>query len=165
MYSLAVKNKTKWFVDTYGAGIAKAIKGTGLYFPAVVAQKALESGWGESDLTKLHHNWGGIKCAPNTPGAVGCIKYPTTEVKNGKKYKTIGSFTKFKDTEAGIRAVSHILMLDRYANARTNAKSAKEQIKMIVKAGYSTMTPESYLAQLSGIIEAVQDYNGLGRIA
>jgi flagellum-specific peptidoglycan hydrolase FlgJ len=164
-YSLAVKNKTKWFVDTYGAGIAKAIKGTGLFFPAVVAQKALESGWGESDLTKLYHNWGGIKCNTNLPGAIGCIKYPTTESKNGKLYKTTGTFTRFKDTEAGIKAVSTVLMKDRYANARNNATSAKEQVKMIVKAGYSTMTPEAYLAQLSGIIEAVQDYKGLGRIA
>ena len=48
MYSLAVKNKTKWFIDTYGASIAKAIKGTNLFFPAVVAQKALESGWGQA---------------------------------------------------------------------------------------------------------------------
>jgi len=63
-YSLAVKNKTKWFVDTYGDGIAKAIKGTNLYFPTVVAQKALESGWGESSLAKYDFNFGGIKCAP-----------------------------------------------------------------------------------------------------
>jgi flagellum-specific peptidoglycan hydrolase FlgJ len=165
MYSLAVKNKTKWFIDTYGAGIAKAIKGTNLFFPAVVAQKAVESGWGQSSLTKLHNNWGGIKCAPKLAGAIGCVKMDTTEYKNGVKYNTKQSFTKFADTESGIKAVTQVLMDDRYKNARNNAKTAKEQVLMIAKAGYSTTPAQKYLDGLSGIIEAAQDYKGLGRIA
>jgi flagellum-specific peptidoglycan hydrolase FlgJ len=165
MYSLAVKNKTKWFIDTYGEGIAKAIKGTNLFFPAVVAQKAVESGWGQSSLTKLHNNWGGIKCAPKLAGAIGCVKMDTTEYKNGVKYNTKQSFTKFADTESGIKAVTQVLMADRYANARNNAKTAKEQVLMIAKAGYSTTPAQKYLNGLSGIIEAAQDYKGLGRIA
>jgi len=164
-YSLAVKNKTKWFIDTYGAGIAKAIKGTNLFFPAIVAQKALESGWGQSYLTTKHNNWGGIKCAPKLEGAIGCIKMDTTEVKKGVKYKTIQSFTKFSDTSSGIKAVTQVLMDSRYTNARNNAKTAKEQILMIAGAGYTTTPPKQYLAAMSGIIEAAQDYKGLGRIA
>lgn len=164
MYSLAVKNKTKWFIDTYGAGIAKAIKGTNLFFPAIVAQKALESGWGQSSLTTLHNNWGGIKCAPQLEGATGCIKMDTTEVKNGVKYKTKQSFTKFADTASGIKAVTQVLMADRYKNARNNAKTAKEQVLMIAQAGYTTTPPSKYLASMNSIIEAAQDYKGLGRI-
>lgn len=165
MYSLAVKNKTKWFIDTYGEGIAKAIKGTNLFFPAVVAQKAVESGWGQSSLTKLHNNWGGIKCAPKLAGAIGCVKMDTTEYKKGVKYNTKQSFTKFVDTASGIKAVTQVLMADRYANARNNAKTAKEQVLMIAQAGYTTTPAQKYLNGLSGIIEAAQDYKGLGRIA
>jgi hypothetical protein len=55
-------------------------------------------------------------------------------------------------------------MMDRYKNARDNAKTAKEQILMFGKAGYGGVTPEGYLAGMSGIIEAAQDYSGLGRI-
>lgn len=165
MYSLAVKNKTKWFIDTYGEGIAKAIKGTNLFFPAVVAQKALESGWGQSSLTKLHNNWGGIKCAPKLAGAIGCVKMDTTEYEKGVKYNTKQSFTKFADTASGIKAVTQVLMADRYKNARNNAKTAKEQVLMIAKAGYTTTPPSKYLASMNGIIEAAQDYKGLGRIA
>jgi flagellum-specific peptidoglycan hydrolase FlgJ len=165
MYSLAVKNKTKWFIDKYGAGIAQAIKGTNLFFPAVVAQKALESGWGQSDLTIKHNNWGGIKCAPKLEGAIGCIKMDTTEFKNGKRYSTKQSFTKFSDTASGIKAVTQVLMNDRYKNARDKAKTAKDQIIMIAEAGYTTTPPKKYLAALSDIIEAAQDYKGLGRIA
>ncbi len=166
MYSLAVKNKTKWFIDKYGAGIMQAIKGTNLFFPAVVAQKALESGWGKSDLTIYHNNWGGIKCAPKLEGAIGCVKMDTSEVnKQGVKYRTKQSFTKFSDTASGIKAVTQVLMNDRYKNARDNAKTAKDQILMIAEAGYTTTPPKKYLAALSDIIEAAQDYKGLGRIA
>ncbi len=163
-YSLAVRNKTKWFVDTYGDGIAKAIKGTNLYFPTVVAQKALESGWGESSLAKIDYNFGGIKCAPKLAGVVGCVTKDTTEYIGGKKRFVKRSFSKFKDVEAGIRATVQVLMADRYANARNNATSAKEQVLMIAKAGYTTTPAAKYLGSLSGIIEATQDYTGLGRI-
>jgi flagellum-specific peptidoglycan hydrolase FlgJ len=164
-YSKAVKDKTKWFVDSYGEGIAQAIKGTGLFFPAVIAQKVLESGWGNSSLTRLHNNWGGIKCAPKLEGAIGCVVMDTTEwTKSGKKYATKQSFTKFRDTKSGFKAQMQVLLLDRYKNARLNAKSAKEQIKMLAAAGYTTGRPNDYLAGMSGIIEAVQDYSGLGRI-
>lgn len=164
-YSKAVKDKTKWFIDKYGEGIALAIKGTNLYFPSVIAQQALESGWGNSELTRLHNNWGGIKCSPSLEGAIGCVKMDTTEwTKSGRKYSTKQSFTKFRDTKYGMKAHLQVLMADRYKNARDNAKSAKEQIKMIAAAGYTTGNASEYLSSMSGIIEAAQDYTGLGRI-
>ena len=84
------------------------------------------------------------------------------ETKNIKHQ--LKDFSIFKDVEAGIRGVSKVLMMDRYKNARDNAKTAKEQILMFGKAGYGGVTPEGYLAGMSGIIEAAQDYSGLGRI-
>jgi hypothetical protein len=35
---------------------------------------------------------------------------------------------------------------------------------MFGKAGYGGVTPEGYLTGMNGIIEAAQDYSGLGRI-
>lgn len=164
MYSQAVKKKTKWFIDKYGEGIIDAIRGTNIYFPAAVAQKAVESGWGQSTLAKEYNNFGGINCAPKIEGVVGCVRLPTKVGKNGKLVSSTQNFSIFKDVEAGIRGVSRVLMSDRYKNARDNAKSAKEQIYMISKAGYGGVTPEGYLAGMAGIIEAAQDYTGLGRI-
>jgi hypothetical protein len=164
MYSKAVKDKTKWFIDKYGEGIIEAIRGTNLFFPAVVAQKAVESGWGQSTLTTKYNNWGGINCSRKLEGVVGCIVLPTKVGKNGKLVQSTQNFSIFKDVEAGIRGVSKVLMMDIYKNARDNAKTAKEQILMFGKAGYGGVTPEGYLAGMSGIIEAAQDYSGLGRI-
>jgi flagellum-specific peptidoglycan hydrolase FlgJ len=166
MYGPATKEKTKWFIDTYGEGIAQAIKGTGLYFPAIIAQKALESAWGKSDLARLHNNWGGIKCNRKLDGVIGCTGLlPTNEwTPSGKKYRTMADFSKFKDTASGFKVYLRILMADRYKNARLNATSAKEQILMLAKAGYTTTPPKEYLSAMSGIIEAAQDYRGLGRV-
>lgn len=165
MYSLAVKNRTKKFVDLYGKGIALAIKGTGLFFPTVVAQKALESGWGESQLTKDANNFGGIKYNPRLAGVVGSVTRDTTEYIKGKKVVIKQQFSKFKDVESGIRATIQVLMLERYKSARLTAKTPEQQILMIARAGYTTTPPAKYLAALQGIIEATQDYTGLGRIS
>ena len=165
MYSLAVKNRTKKFVDTYGRGIALAIKGTGLFFPTVVSQKALESGWGESELTRTANNFGGIKYNPNLQGVIGSITRDTTEYIKGKKVIVPQKFSRFKDVESGIRATIQVLLADRYKNARLLAKTPEEQVLMIAKAGYSTAPPQKYLAALQGIIEATQDYAKLGRIS
>ncbi|OLR93143.1 glucosaminidase [Actinokineospora bangkokensis] len=46
-----------------------------------LAQAALESGWGHSDLAVQDHNLFGFKCSAAGPGpvAVGCRDHPTTE--------------------------------------------------------------------------------------
>lgn len=163
-YSLAVRNKTRAFVDRYGDGIIKAIKGTGLFFPAVVAQKCLESGYGESSLSKDDFNFGGIKCATSLAGVTGCVMKDTTEYIGGKKRYVKRSFSKFKDAESGIRATIQVLLNDRYKNARLNAKTPIEQVKMIAQAGYTTTPATKYVDSLKGIIEATQDYVQLGRI-
>lgn len=165
MYSLAVKNKTQQFVKDYGKGIALAIRGTGLFFPTVVAMKALESGWGESELTKKANNFGGIKYNPSLSGVVGSITMDTTEYVKGKRVFVKKQFSKFKDVESGFRATIQVLLLDRYKDARLKAKTPEEQVLMIARAGYTTTPPQTYLSKMQGIIEATQDLTGLGRIS
>lgn len=164
MYSQAVKTRTTQFLKDYGKGIAQAIRGTGLFFPTVVAQKALESGWGTSGLTKEANNFGGIKYNPNLQGVTGFVVKDTTEFIRGRRVVVKQKFSKFRDVESGIRATIQVLMSDRYKNARLNAKTPEEQVLMIARAGYTTTPATKYLSNLQGIIEATQDLTGLGRI-
>lgn len=165
MYSLAVKNRTQEFVKLYGKGIALAIRGTNLFFATVVSQKALESGWGQSSLTKEANNFGGIKYNPNLSGVTGYIVKDTAEFIKGKRVIVKQKFSTFKDVESGIKATIQVLIGDRYKNARLNAKTPEEQVLMIARAGYTTTPPQKYLSSLQGIIEATQDLTGLGRIS
>jgi flagellum-specific peptidoglycan hydrolase FlgJ len=164
MYGLATYNATKNFIKTYGVGIANAIKGTGLFFPAVVAQSSYESGYGKRIPTGSN-NFGGIKYNASLPGVVGYITADTTEYKNGKKVNTTAKFSKFKDVESGFRAHVQVLLLDRYKKARLTAKTPEDQILEIAKAGYTTTNPIKYLNSMKGIIEASRDISKIGRIS
>jgi flagellum-specific peptidoglycan hydrolase FlgJ len=164
MYSPFLYSRVKKFVDTYGVGVAKAIAGTGLFFPAVLGQAAFESGYGDR-IPAGSNNFGGIKYNPNLAGVIGFVDSATTEGKKGGKIiNTVQRFAKFKDVESGFKAHIQVLLLPRYENARLTAKTPEEQILMIVKAGYSTLPPQTYLDRSKSVIQAVADYSKIGRI-
>jgi hypothetical protein len=163
MYGIATYNATKKFIQQYGDGIAKAIKGTGIFFSVAVGQKAYESGYGKR-IPEGSNNFGGIKYNPNLPGVVGFVLSDTTEYVKGKKVNIKQKFSKFKDVESGFKAYIEVLLLDRYKNARLLAKTPEEQIFMIAKAGYTTTPPAKYRDMLSPLIEAARDISQIGRI-
>lgn len=153
--------KVRYFVSKYGEGIAKAIKGTNLFFPAVVAQSITESGYGRS-IPKNSNNFAGIKYNPNIHS--GYVLADTSEFVNGKKVYIKAKFAKFTDVAEGFKAHVSVLMADRYKNARNTAKSPEEQITMIAKAGYTTTPPSKYLSAMKGNINRVRDKYKLAKI-
>lgn len=153
--------KVRYFVSKYGEGIARAIKGTNLFFPAVVAQSITESGYGRN-IPKNSNNFAGIKYNPNIHS--GYVLADTTEYVGGRKVKTKAKFAKFTDVADGFKAHVNVLMADRYANARNLAKSPEEQITMIAKAGYTTTPSAKYLALMKGNINRVRDKYKLAKI-
>lgn len=164
MYSPFLYQRIKKFTDTYGLGIGNLIKGTGLFFPAVVAQSAYESGYGER-IPQGSNNFGGIKYNPRLEGVVGYVETDTVEYVRGKRVVMKQRFAKFKDVESGFRGHVRVLMLDRYKDARLLAKTPEEQLFMIAKAGYSTKNPRAYANALKPLVQAVTDYKKIGRIA
>jgi len=161
-YSPLVFSKTKQFIENYGAGIAKAIAGTGLFFPAMVAQSALESGYGEH-IPKNSNNFGGIKYAPNLEGVIGYVIADSVEIIGNKA--TPVKFSRFVDVEAGFKAHIRVLLNERYKKARLDATTPEEQILMIAKAGYTLTPAKEYLRRMQSIINAARDYSELGRIS
>jgi flagellum-specific peptidoglycan hydrolase FlgJ len=156
-YSTAVYNKMKSFMDTYGNGVSKAIAGTGLYFPAIMAQSALESGYGSS-IPKDSFNFGGIKYNPNLEGVIGYVQSDTTEYVNGVEVAMKDKFSKFRDAESGFKAHIQVLMKDRYKSARETATSPYDQILKIAQAGYTTTPAKQYADSVNPLIEAATDY-------
>jgi flagellum-specific peptidoglycan hydrolase FlgJ len=156
-YSTAVYNKIKSFVDRYGSGVQKAITNTGLYFPAVIAQSALESGYGDS-IPKDSFNFGGIKYNPSLEGVVGYVESDTTEYVNGVLVSKKQKFSKFKDAESGFKAHIQVLMKDRYKSARDTAVSPYDQILKIAQSGYTTTPPKQYADAVNPLIEATTEY-------
>ncbi|NBX27477.1 MAG: hypothetical protein EBR55_04385 [Chitinophagia bacterium] len=154
--------KVRYFVAKYGEGIARAIKGTNLFFPAVVAQSITESSYGRSELTSKANNFGGIKYNPNIHS--GYIVADTTEFVNGKRVKTTAKFAKFSDVAEGFKSHVNVLMADRYKNARNLAKTPEQQILMFAKEGYTTTPPNTYLNSMKGNINRVRDKYKISKI-
>lgn len=161
--------KVRYFVDKYGVPFINAVKGTGLFLSGIIAQSIFESGYGRNLPTDkktgvLSNNFAGIKYNPAIHE--GFVVSDTTEVIRGKKVLVPNTkFAKFKDPTEGIKKHFAVLMLDRYKNARLNAKSPEEQIKMLVEAGYSTMKPSAYVNLMKGNIARVRKLLPFGRIA
>jgi len=161
--------KVRYFVDKYGVPFINSVKGTGLFLSGIIAQSIFESGYGRNLPTDkrtgvLSNNFAGIKYNPNIHEAF--VVSDTSEVVKGKKVRVPNvKFAKFTDPTEGIKKHFQVLMADRYKNARLNAKSPEEQIKMLVQAGYSTMNPTAYVNLMKGNISRVRKLLPFGRIA
>ncbi len=153
--------KARYFIYLYGEAIAKAIKGTGLFFSGIVAMKITESGYGRN-IPKDSFNFGGVKYNPNIHEDF--VLADTSEIINNKRVFVKAKFAKFKDAEDGIRRNIAVLLGDRYKKARLEAKSPEEQILKIAEAKYTTTPPKQYLKSMQGTINRVRKKTGFGRI-
>src|SRR3954465_10671191 len=73
-----------------------AAKGSPYPTGITVAQAALESAWGSSQLSQKANNYFGIKAHGEAEG----IELPTTEVVNGKVVKVSARFAAYPDVAA-----------------------------------------------------------------
>ena len=153
--------KVRYFIYLYVDGIAKAIKGTKLFFSAITALKITESGYGRN-IPLNSFNFGGVKYNPNIHEDF--VLSDTSEIVNGKRIFIKAKFAKFKDAEDGIKRNIAVLLGNRYKNARLNARSPEEQIKLIAQAGYTTTPSTTYLKLMQGNIDRVRKKTGFGRI-
>lgn len=153
--------KTRYFIYLYGDGIAKAIKGTKLFFPSIVALKITESGYGRL-IPPNSFNFGGVKYNPNIHSEY--VLSDTSEIVNGKRIFIKAKFAKFKDAEDGIKENIKVLLGSRYAKARLEAKSSEDQILKIAEAKYTSTPPKQYLKLMQGTIDRVRKKTGFGRI-
>jgi hypothetical protein len=153
--------KVRYFLYLYGDGIAKAIKGTELFFSGISALKITESGYGRN-IPLNSFNFGGVKYNPNIHSDF--VLADTSEIVKGKRVFIKAKFAKFKDAEDGIKRNIAVLLGDRYKKARLQARSPEEQIKMIAQAGYTTTPPTQYLKLMQGNIDRVRKKTGFGRI-
>jgi len=159
MASKYTESLIRTFVNQYGVSIARAIAQTNLFFPAVVAQLSVESANGTSGLSVRANNFGGIKGNQDNG-----ILMDTTET--DKHIASRAYFRKYANFDEFIDHYVSILRTPRYINGGVfEATSPEDQIKAMVKAGYSTMTPNAYLKQgVKDRIDATRDIYKIGKI-
>ena len=102
----------------------------------IIAQAVLESGWGESRLAAVYHNYFGLKCGTRWTGK-------SVNLKTMEEY-TPGTLTQIKDNfrvygsmEEGVKGYFDFIQLERYQNLKGITDPA-EYLETIKADGYAT---------------------------
>lgn len=114
-------------------------------FPSIViAQAALESGWGSSELASKYNNYFGIVANPSWKGKT--VKFNS----NGLTYRS------YNDMDLSVLDYVDFLTVNpRYRNNGVfDAKNYKEQAKALQNAGYAGKNATKYADTLISIIES-----------
>lgn len=146
------------FINKFSPLAVKYANANGLYPSVMLAQAALESGWGRSSLSQSpYHQLFGIKDSSGFTGDV--IEVPTKEwVRDKSKpeggyYITIDAkFRVYDSHEGSFRDQANFLQKPRYTNVLIkNAPSYEDATQALQSAGYAT-DPE-YTSKLNSIIK------------
>lgn len=122
----------------------------GLFPSVLIAQAALESGWGQSELATKYNNLFGVKKGSSWTGRT--VNLPTREVINGVSQTVRADFRVYPSWMASIADRNKLLLtLKRYANVRS-AATPQAQIEALKAAGYAT--GENYVSSLMNTINA-----------
>ena len=101
-------------------------------FPAgiTVAQAALESRWGESELSRRANNYFGIKAH----GKHGSVEMPTTEVVNGVAQSTSAGFAAYDGMQRCFECRDRLIVSGAvYAEARAAAGEPEQFARALAK--------------------------------
>jgi len=125
------KLSKKEFYAKYYPMVKDSVKGTPLHPETVIAQMAIESGWGGSGLTSKYNNFFGVK-------GKGTPKLLTEEERGGKRESEKASFRSYDSAEDSIKDYVKLLTTDSRYKDVLKAKTPEEQALAIGKTPYST---------------------------
>lgn len=142
-------NRTDFVSDMMNA-YTKELASRGIdtnYAKYLVAQDALESGWGKSSLSK-HYNFGGIKAsADSTKVAMKTHEYD----KNNSKYEKTSEFRTFKNLADYVKYKVSLLSGDRYKAFVGDITKFYDRVKA---GGYAT--DPNYVAKLTKMYNSLK---------
>jgi flagellar protein FlgJ len=142
------------FYDRLSADAAQASSVTGIPAKFMIAQAALESGWGKREILAADgtpsHNLFGIKASGNWTGKV--VQRVTTEYVNGVPQTRMEKFRAYDSYAEGFRDYANLLRNNpRYQNVIANAQDVSGFANGLQRAGYAT--DPNYAAKLTRIIK------------
>jgi len=136
------------FYKKYYPIVKDSVKGTGLFPETVIAQMAIESGWGGSGLTTKYNNYFGIKGGKGVP-------METEEEKGGKRVSITDKFRVYNSVEDSIKDYVRLLTTNDKYKEVLKAKSPEEQAELIGNSPYSTSS--TYGSSIKNTIKSNQD--------
>ena len=143
------------FLAAYTPVAKEIAEDLGVSYKVVLAQAALESGWGKS---VKGNNLMGIK----SHGEEGGLDVVTHEVVNGKRVKLTDSFRQYDSPEDSIRGYGSFLKANsRYRHfLRAGSENEDAQLSALQTSGYAT--DPMYAQKLKNIMKGLPDEEGQG---
>ncbi|MEJ6348752.1 glucosaminidase domain-containing protein [Holzapfeliella sp. He02] len=147
------------FIDRIAKDVVEVNQNTTILNSFVIAQAALESNYGRSELAENYHNLFGVKAGSQSKNKV---TLPTQEYVNGE-YKTYNlDFQVYQSDKEAIQAHQKLLLYGTTWNSSQyervlKSKNYKEASVALQKSGYAT-DPE-YADKIISVIEAYSLYN------
>ncbi|MCJ1888439.1 flagellar assembly peptidoglycan hydrolase FlgJ [Pseudomonas sp. LA21] len=150
------------FVATMLPMAQKAAQRIGVDARYLVAQAALETGWGKSIIRdqdgSSSHNLFGIKSGSSWDG--DSARAVTSEYVNGKKVKEVAAFRSYDSFEQSFNDyVSFLQNNDRYSDALDSTGRPEQFMKELQRAGYAT--DPNYARKVAQIAKQMQVYQAV----
>ena len=139
----------KKFIDQVSPYLLQISKQIGVPYQFLLAQTALETGWGKSELFAKHFNPGGIKAVKGQ----AFVEYPTTEYVNGKKVIIKAKFAKYPTILAGLMAHTKILT-NRYFKQYANKTTDPVKYAVLLNSGpVKYATDINYASKIKSLVD------------
>lgn len=106
----------------------------GLFPSVILAQSAIESDFGRSELSRRYHNYFGIKQTGNEAG----VNFATQEYINGQYITIYTGFKKYNSAEESVADYAKLLSKAPRYEQVLNAKKPQEAASALVSCGYAT---------------------------
>jgi flagellar protein FlgJ len=141
------------FIERVLPTLERALAGTPLHPAAVLAQAALETGWGQHVIHgadgESSHNLFGIKAGPGWSG--DAVAVGTVEFLGGHARTVLDRFRAYPDLEAAVRDYAALLTGNpRYRDALSHAQDPARFADELQKAGYAT--DPGYAAKIRAVL-------------
>ena len=139
------------FLQQVAPVIQQVASERGYRFPsAIIAQAALESGWGQSVLSSQYFNFFGMKCGSTYNGK--SINMTTKEEYQPGTMTTIrDNFRAYNNIREGIEGYFNFICMQRYQNLKT-ATSPEDYIQRLKNDGWATAS--AYVSAVTTILNA-----------
>lgn len=153
----SVPSSVQDFRNKMQAHAQQAQQLTGIPASYILAQAAMESGWGQREITmpdgSSSHNLFGIKAGSDWKGKVAEVT--TTEYTDGIPRKVVAKFRAYNSDAEAFRDYAALLNnSSRYEKVIANGQTAKGFAQGLQQAGYAT--DPAYASKLLKVIQRVE---------